>query len=79
MYQRKSKFSKSSSISFSSYAEDYLEENQEALNDEYQGGFKKNMKSYYEDEGGNHGTRKYPVKKPKKISKEQREVKRMYE
>ena len=75
MHQRKVKFS-SSSIYFSSYKEDYLEESQEALNGEYQGGFKKNMKSSYEDEGG---TRKYPVKKPKKISKEQREAKRMYE
>ena len=76
MYQRKVKFSVSSSISFSSYEEDYLEESQEALNDEYQGGFKKNVKSSYEDEGD---TRKYPVKKPNKISKKQREVKRMYE
>lgn len=76
MYQRKAKFSGSSLISFSSYAEDYLEESQEALNNEYQGGFKKNMKSSYEDEGD---SRKYPVKKPKKISKEQREAKRMYE
>ena len=76
MYQRKAKFSGSSFISFSSYKEDYLEESQEALNDEYQGGFKKNVKSSYEDEGD---SRKYPVKKPKKISKEQREAKRMYE
>ena len=76
MYQRKAKFSVSSSISFSSYKEDYLEESQEALNDEYQGGFKKNMKSSHEDEGD---TRKYPVKKPNKISKKQREAKRMYE
>ena len=77
MHQRKVKFS-TSSISFSSYEMDYLEESQEAL-DEYQGGFKKNMKnmkSSYEDEGD---SRKYPVKKPKKISKEQREAKRMYE
>ena len=74
MYQRKVKFS-TSSISFSSYEMGHLEESQEAL-DEYQGGFKKNMKSSYED-GGN--TRKYPVKKPKKISKEQREAKRLYE
>ena len=73
MYQRKVKFS-TSSISFSSYEMDYLEESQESI-DEYQGGFKKNMKSSYEDEGD---TRKYPVKKPKKISKEQREAKRMY-
>ena len=79
MYQRKVKFSSSSFISFSSYKEDYLEESQEALNDEYQGGFKKNVKSSYEDEGDNQSTRKYPVKKPKKISKEQREAKRMYE
>jgi hypothetical protein len=79
MYQRKAKFSNSSLISYSSYADDYLEENQESLKDEYKGGFKKNMKSYYEDEGDNQSTRKYPVKKPKKISKEQREVKRMYE
>ena len=76
MYQRKAKFSSSSFISFSSYKEDYLEESQEVLNDEYQGGFKKNTKSSYEDEGD---SRKYPVKKPKKISKEQREAKRMYE
>ena len=74
MYQRKVKFS-TSSISFSSYKMDYLEESQESI-DEYQGGFKKNMKSSYEDEGD---TRKYPVKKPKKISKEQRDAKRLYE
>ena len=74
MYQRKAKFS-TSCISFSSYEMDYLEESQEAL-DEYRGGFKKNMKSSYEDEGD---SRKYPVKKPKKISKEQREAKRLYE
>ena len=73
MYQRKAKFSVSSPISFSSHERDYLEE---ALDDEYQGGFKKNMKSSYEDGGD---TRKYPVKKPKKISKEQREAKRLYE
>ena len=76
MYQRKVKFSNSSFISFSSCEGDYFEENQESLKDEYQGGFKKNMKSSYEDEGD---TRKYPVKKPKKISKEQREAKRIYE
>ena len=75
MYQRKVKFSNTSCISFSFYEMDYLEESQEAL-EEYQGGFKKNMKSSYEDEGD---SRKYPVKKPKKISKEQREAKRMYE
>ena len=73
MHQRKAKFYNPSS--FSSYKVDYLEESQESL-DEYQGGFKKNMKSSYEDEGD---TRKYPVKKPKKISKEQREAKRLYE
>lgn len=72
MYQRKAKFS-NSSVSFSSY-EDYLEESQEAYEDEYQGGFKKNLRSTCSEDAD---TRKYPVKKPKKVSREQREAKRL--
>ena len=62
------RFNALNSLSFNQESFDY---------DEYQGGFKKTKKVSTSPE--DQEPKKYPVKKPKKISKEHRQAKRNYE